>query len=71
MCPIMLCIAGVLASELALQFVGSKRPVPQLLVTALGFAGTYLLSSLIPRVRGEILSFRDLAREFAFLKQAS
>ena len=70
-CPIMLCIAGVLASELALQFVGSKRPVPQLLVTALGFAGTYLLSSLIPRVRGEILSFRDLAREFAFLKQAS
>ena len=70
-CPIILSVAGVLVSELALRFVGSGRPVPQLLVTALGFAGTYLLSLLIPRVRREILSFRDLASHFAFLKQAN
>jgi O-antigen/teichoic acid export membrane protein len=70
-CPVTLCLAGVLASELALRLIAPQRVVSQLLVAAIGFASAYLLSAVIPRVRNEIMSFRDLAGEFGISGQAS
>jgi len=69
--PITLCVAGVLSAEIALYLIAPQRPTSQLLVAALGFAAAYLLSALIPKVRQEALSFRDLANELRFLKIAS
>lgn len=59
-CPVSLCLAAVFLAELALHLFAPHRPLPQLLVVALGFAVTYSLSALIPRVRAEILSFKGL-----------
>jgi PST family polysaccharide transporter len=61
MCPTALCLAGVCSSEIVLHVIAPQRILSQLLVAASGFAGTYLLSALIPRVRKEIRAFTGLA----------
>lgn len=69
-CPIALCLAGVFSSELALRLIAPQRIVSQLLVAALGFAAAYLVAALIPRVREEVRSFRDVASQLNVFAQA-
>jgi O-antigen/teichoic acid export membrane protein len=61
--PVMLSLAGVLISALALRSIGPERIISQLLVVALGFAATFLLSALIPPVREEFTSFTTILKE--------
>jgi PST family polysaccharide transporter len=61
--PIVLCLAGIFSSELALHLIGPQRIVSQLVVVALGFGATYSLLALIPAVREEIMSLRGLLGE--------
>jgi hypothetical protein len=46
-----------------------QRLVPQLLVVAIGFAVAYMLSLLVPAIRAEVFSFRELPRQFALVKR--
>jgi PST family polysaccharide transporter len=64
MCPISLCLAGVLVAELALRVIAPERALSQLLVAALGFTVAYGFSALVPAVRDEVMSFRDLLGAF-------
>ena len=68
LCPISLCLAGVLVTKLSLRLIAPQRGLSQLLVVAVGFAVTYSLSALVPRVRGEMLSFRDLLGELGLFQ---
>jgi O-antigen/teichoic acid export membrane protein len=61
--PIAVCFTGVCLTELALHLIVPKGIVPPLLVTASGFAACYSLSLLIPPVRAEVLSLRELFGE--------
>ena len=61
--PIALSIAGVLFAELALELMRPESIFSQLLVTALSFAAAYLLSTLLPPVREELMSLRKLSSE--------
>jgi PST family polysaccharide transporter len=69
--PIVLCLAGVATAELALYLTSPQRVVSQLLVAALGFAMAYLLSALIPTVREEISSLRELLGELRLSRQTA
>jgi len=69
-CPISLCLAGVLIAELALRLIGPHTVASQLLVVALGFAAAYSISMLIPPARREALSLRKLLDEFRLSNQA-
>jgi O-antigen/teichoic acid export membrane protein len=62
-CPISLCLTGVLFAELALRLVAPHRTSAQFLVVALGFATAYSLSSMVPRVRNEVMSLKRLSSE--------
>ena len=70
LCPISLCLAGVFLAELALHLIAPQRIVSQLLVIGLAFAATYLLSALIPSVRAEVMSFKELSGELGLSRQA-
>lgn len=59
-CPVCTCLVGVFLAELALHLIAPEHVVSQLLVTALGFAAAYASSMLMPSVRHEVLSLRDL-----------
>ena len=61
--PIVLSLAGVAVAELALRIFTPQGTVSQLLVVGLAFAAAYLVSTLLPGVREEIRSFKDLASE--------
>ncbi len=61
--PISLCLAGVFLAELARHVIAAQQTLSQLLVVALGFAGAYLLSVLIPPIRKEAVSLRRLFSE--------
>jgi len=61
--PVLLCFASVCLAKCALHVVAPHSIVLQLLVTALGFAATFSLSLLIPPVREEIMSFKQLFGE--------
>jgi O-antigen/teichoic acid export membrane protein len=63
LCPVSVCLFGVLVATLVLHLFGPERVVSQLLVVGLGFAAAYLLSALIRPVREEIMSFSKLLRE--------
>ena len=62
--PVALSLAGVIAAELALYLIVPERIFSQLLVVGLSFLATFLFSALIPPVRREIMSLRNLSREF-------
>jgi O-antigen/teichoic acid export membrane protein len=70
-CPIALCLAGVLLANVALFLIAPQQAVSQLLVVALGFATTYFLAALIPSVREEALSLRNLFGELRSSSQSS
>jgi PST family polysaccharide transporter len=61
--PTSVCLIGVFFAELALHLVGPQRIVSQLIVVAIGFGLAFLLSALIPSVREEVLSLKNLLRE--------
>jgi len=69
--PISLCFAAVLFDELALRVVAPERVLSQLLVAALGFGAAYSFSALIPKVREEVLAFRDLLGALGFSRGAA
>ena len=64
--PISLCLAGVIAGEVALHLTAPQRVHEQLLAVALAFAAVYSLSVLIRPVRQEAGSFRRLLGHFGF-----
>ncbi len=68
--PILLCLAGVASAEIALHLIAPQRIISQLLVAVLGFAVAYSLSALIPRVREEVMSFKELFSELRLSSQS-
>ena len=67
--PISLCLAGVFLAELALHLIAPQRIVSQLLVSVLRFPRLFL-SALIPAVRQEVMSFRELFSELRLSSEA-
>jgi O-antigen/teichoic acid export membrane protein len=61
--PIAVCLTGVCLTELALHLIAPQGIVFPLLVTSLGFAACYSLSVLIPPVRAEVRSVKELVAE--------
>jgi O-antigen/teichoic acid export membrane protein len=59
-CPIAVCFCGVAASEAILHFLPQPGVPSQLLVTAVSFASGLSLSLLIPAVRRELISLKEL-----------
>jgi PST family polysaccharide transporter len=59
-CPVSLCLAGIILARAALFFIAPQRVISQLLVTAGGFASAYLLACPLPAVKREALSLKDL-----------
>jgi PST family polysaccharide transporter len=68
--PVVTCLAGVAAGELALHLVAPQTTFSQLAVSALGFLAAYALAALIPPIRREVLSFRQLLGEFRLQRPA-
>jgi hypothetical protein len=68
-CPILLSLAGICSTELVLRPLAPQRIVSQLIVVALGFAAVFSFSALIPSVRKEVMSFRELWGELRFSRQ--
>ena len=71
LCPISLGVAGVFMAEVALHVVAPQHIVAQLIVVGLGFAAAYTLSLLIPAVREQVMSFRELFGELRRSKQSA
>lgn len=63
LCPVSLCLGGILFAEVAAHLVLPHRTLSQLLVAAVSFTAAYLLSLLLAPVRKEILSFWSLLSE--------
>lgn len=65
-CPIGLSLAGVCSAKLALHVIVPQSDISKLLVTALGFAVALLVSALVPAVRNEVKSFREIIEATGF-----
>ena len=61
--PVALSLFGALIGGLALRLAGATNTVGKLFVVALGFLAAYVLSALIPAVRHEAVSLRNLVHE--------
>jgi PST family polysaccharide transporter len=62
--PISLCLLGVCLASLALRRLNGQALLPQILGAAAAFAVAYLLSALVPAVRREVASYKDLLGAF-------
>jgi O-antigen/teichoic acid export membrane protein len=62
--PVALSLFGVLTAGLVLRLAGPANTISELFVGALGFLVAYALSALIPAVRREAMSLRNLVDEF-------
>jgi len=71
LCPLATSLIGVLLTEVLLHVTRPERILAQLFTAALGFAASLLASALIPPVRNEIISFRELLRELRFPNRAT
>jgi PST family polysaccharide transporter len=60
--PVALCFLSVVISSLLLQMLHPRAILFQLGTALLGFAIGYSISALIPSVRGEIASLKDLVK---------
>jgi PST family polysaccharide transporter len=58
--PVLISLAAAVLAKLVSQSVNTQNTIPQLLVVALSFAVSYLLSLAIPAVRRELMSFSTL-----------
>lgn len=61
--PVSVCLGAVIAGLLAMHLGAPEGALTSLLVVALAFAVVYALAALLPSVRRELLSLRDLLRE--------
>jgi PST family polysaccharide transporter len=61
--PVSVSLLGILSAEFILHLIPPQRTLPQLVVAALSFAMAYAVAALIPPVRGEIMSFRNLLND--------
>lgn len=61
-CPVAVCLAGVLASEICRRLIATRGEVSKLLVLAMSFAVACLLSMLSRPVRDEVMSLRELLK---------
>jgi O-antigen/teichoic acid export membrane protein len=61
--PVSVCLGAVLAGLVALHLAAPEGVLPSLSLVALAFAVVYALGVLLPPVRRELLSLRDLLRE--------
>lgn len=66
LCPIALSLGGLCSAELALHVVVPQGNISELLITALGFAVALLIFALLPAVREEIKSFREIIEATGF-----
>jgi len=71
LCPISACLACVLLAELALHLIAPPQIASQLSVVTLSFVVGYLLLLLIPPVRQEIVSFREILSEVRLSSQSA
>ena len=62
--PVLLCLLGVGLASLALRRLNGQALLPQILGAAAAFAAAYLLSALVPAVRREVASYKDLLGVF-------
>lgn len=69
-CPIILSLAAVAVGEILLHVIAPLRTLSQLLVVALGFVVAYSISALVPAVREEVRSFKDLVHELTPSRRA-
>ena len=69
--PLSLCTASTLSAELLLHLMAPSSVFAQLFVAALGFALAYSLAALIPQVRNEVKSFRDILGALSLSKQSA
>jgi O-antigen/teichoic acid export membrane protein len=67
--PLSTSVLGVLVAEVALRLMHPEFSLWQLAVVALSFAATYLFSALLPPIRMEIFSFRELLRDLRPVSQ--
>jgi PST family polysaccharide transporter len=63
MYPILLCLLGVFLAYVTLNAIGPVGILSQLLAVALGFAAAYSVSTLMPPVREEFISFRRILND--------
>lgn len=63
-CPVTLCVMAVVFAEIVLHLLAPHGTMSQLVTGALGFSVVYALSLLIPRVRHEVMSFKNFAGFF-------
>ena len=61
--PVSLCLIVVFFAVLAVHVIDTEGNFSRLLVISLGFTVVYSFSALIPSVRAEVLSLRDLLYE--------
>ncbi|HTS12534.1 MAG TPA: lipopolysaccharide biosynthesis protein [Candidatus Limnocylindrales bacterium] len=69
-CPLSLCLTGVLVAKLAARLIVPQGVLLQLLVVAVSFATVYSMSALIPAVRAEMFSFKKLFGELRLSRTA-
>jgi PST family polysaccharide transporter len=62
--PVLLSLFGISLATFVQHLFKPVGILMELFVLALGFASAYLLAALIPAVRNEIASFRDLLSAF-------
>lgn len=61
--PVALGLVSVVVAEIVLHWSGPQQVISQLIVVALSFSATYLLSVLVPPIRAEIMSFKEILGE--------
>jgi O-antigen/teichoic acid export membrane protein len=59
-CPVLVSLVATVIAELVARSINTQRTIPQLVVIAMSFAASYLLSLAIPTVRREVMAFRTL-----------
>lgn len=70
-CPVLLALSAVAVAELALHILAPRSTVLELVVTVSAVAVAYLMSALVPAVREDIVSFKDLGRELTRSRQSA
>jgi PST family polysaccharide transporter len=68
--PVLLCFLGVFLASLTLHLFKPTGTLLQLVTAGFGFITAYFMAAIIPAVREEIASFKDLLSAFTQSRQA-
>lgn len=71
LCPVLVCLCGVLSAELALRFLAPAGNIAELLVIGLAFAAICSAALLLPSVRREVRVQRSLITELRVSRKAT